>query len=371
MQTVYQMKKPIPLQLIPNKILIIALRHLGDVLLITPLIRSIRLAYPQAQIDVLVYHNTAAILEGNPDINHIITTPLRPRRKDYQTLLPYIFNRYNLSVITQTGDRPFIYGCLAAKKRLAVVVPKHQNGWWKRFFLSRWIEFDNDNTHTILQLLKLVDLLNIPRHYALVPPQANNTSLSIAGNYVVIHPYPMWHFKRWILNGWIETAQFIHELGLKVILSGGPGAEEIAYVNSVHQHLSPDALNLAGKTTVAELADIISRAKLYIGPDTGITHLAAATGIPVIAIYGPTNPVKWAPWPIDYQSDNNPFAKIGDQRVNNVFLIQGKADCVPCHQEGCDRHRMSRSECLERLSPETIKQAILQVLELNNCHVST
>lgn len=359
------MKKSIPLQPIPNKILVIALRHLGDVLLITPLIHSMRLAYPQAEIDVLVYHNTTAILEGNPDINRIITTHLRPKRKDYQILLPQIFRRYNWSVITQTGDRPFVYGCLAAKKRLAVVAPKHQKGWWKRFFFSRWTEFDNENTHTVLQLLKLVDLLNIPRHYALIPPQANNTPascpLSITGDYAVIHPHPMWHFKRWTINGWIETAHYLQQLGLKVVLSGGPGTDELAYVNSIYPHLSASALNLAGKTSVAELAAIISRAKLYIGPDTGITHLAAATGIPVIALYGPTNPVKWAPWPFAYQSDNNPFDKVGDQQVNNVFLIQGKADCVPCHQEGCDNHRMSRSTCLETLSPETVKRAILQI----------
>ena len=360
------MKTTTPLQPTPNKIIVIALRHLGDVLLTTPLIRSLRLAYPSAEIDVLVYNNTAAILENNPDINCIITTPLRPKRKDYQTLLPKIFRHYSLSVITQTGDRPFIYGYLAAKNRLGVVVPKNQTGWWKRFFINQWTEFDNDNTHTVLQLLKLVDLLNIPRHYALVPPRANTQpTFPIPGNYAVIHPHPMWHFKRWTLNGWVETAQFIQQLGLKVILSGGSAPEELAYVNSIHQQLSPETLNLAGKTSVAELGDIIGHAKLYIGPDTGITHLAAATGIPVIALFGPTNPVKWAPWPINYTSTNNPFAKVGDQRVNNVFLIQGKGDCVPCHEEGCDRHRMSHSACLDQLPSENIKNLARQLLMSN------
>ena len=54
---------------------------------------------------------------------------------------------------------------------------------------------------------------------------------------------------------------------------------------------------------------IIAQAKLYIGPDTGITHLAAATGIPVIALYGPTNPVKWAPWPSGYKQNITLFIK--------------------------------------------------------------
>ena len=110
----------------PSRILVIALRHLGDVLLITPLVRSLHKAYPRAQIDVLVFGNTTAILEGNPDINRIITTPLRPTHADYRHLVSQLFRKYSLAVITQTGDRPFIYGLLAAPTRVAVVPKKDQ-----------------------------------------------------------------------------------------------------------------------------------------------------------------------------------------------------------------------------------------------------
>jgi len=350
----------------PSRILVIALRHLGDVLLITPLVRSLHEAYPQAQIDVLVFDNTAAILEGNPDINRIITTPLRPTRADYQYLVSQLFRRYSLAVITQTGDRPFIYGLLAASTRVAVVPKKDQKGAWKRYLVQYWTEFDDENTHTVLQLLKLTDLLGIARNYTLVSPQPTDyqalPAFSGSSAYAVLHAYPMWHYKRWTINGWIETAQFLQDSGLKVVLSGGPAPEEVDYVNEIHRQLSPEVLNLTGKTTISQLADIISKATLYIGPDTGITHLAAAMGVPVIALYGPTNPVKWAPWPTNYDSDENPFRKLGDQQVNNIYLIQGIADCVPCHQEGCDRNRQSRSACLENISPESIKKAILQVL---------
>lgn len=360
-------KHPLPVP--PARVLVIALRHLGDVLLITPLIRSLREAYPKTQIDALVFSNTAAILEGNPDIAQIITTPLRPTRAEFWRLVSQLFRKYHLAVITQTGDRPFIYGFLASSERVAVVPKKDQKGAWKRHLARYWTEFDNENTHTVLQLLKLADLLGIARNYTLVPPQPiDNQAIPALSNnaaYAVLHAYPMWHYKRWTINGWVETAQFLQDSGLKVILSGGPAPEEIDYVSQIHQQLSPEALNLAGKTSISQLAGIIGKAKLYIGPDTGITHLAAATGVPVIALYGPTNPVKWAPWPSHYSSDENPFRKLGDQQVNNVHLIQGVADCVPCHQEGCDRNRQSRSACLENISPESVKKIILQVLTKN------
>jgi len=112
------------------------MRYLGDVLLTTPLLHSLRQAYPDAQLDVLVFRNTASMLEGNPDISHIITTPNRPKLHDYWQLFRQLFRRYDLAIATQAGDRPFLYTLLAAPLRVAVVPPKNTTGWWKRFFCS-------------------------------------------------------------------------------------------------------------------------------------------------------------------------------------------------------------------------------------------
>jgi heptosyltransferase III len=358
----------------PTKILVIAMRFLGDVLLTTPMLHSLRQAYPNAQLDVLVYRNTAAMLEGNPDIDHIITTPNRPKLTDYWHLLRHTFRRYDLAMAVQTGDRPFLYTLLAAPIRVAVVPRKNSTGWWKRFFLQRWIEFDDDNTHTVLQNLKLLDLLDIPSRFSLIPPQTSGTRqlaeqfsfLSDNTPYAVMHTHPQWIYKRWTVEGWIEIGHYLKNSGLKLVLSGGSDQDEIDYIANIAHNLPEDTINLAGQVSIAQLAQIIAQAKLFIGPDTGITHLAAATGIPVIALYGPTNPVKWAPWPSAYQQKKNPFKKEGTQHVNNVFLVQGTGECVPCHQEGCDRHRLSHSDCLNSLSAKKIQDIALSILQKEN-----
>jgi heptosyltransferase-3 len=358
----------------PQKILVIAMRYLGDVLLTTPLLHSLRQAYPDAQLDVLVFRNTASMLEGNPDVDHIITTPNRPKFLDYRQLFRQIFRQYDLAITTQSGDRPFLYTMLAAPLRVAAVPPKNTTGWWKRFFVQHWTEFDDDNTHTVLQHLKLLDLIEVPRCFLLVPPQVDNTRqlaeqfpfLADNTHYAVLHPHPQWTYKQWTVAGWIEIGLYLKELGLKLVLSGGSAQEEIDYVANIQRQLPDDTINLAGRVSLAQLASIIAQAKLYIGPDTGITHLAAATGIPVIALYGPTNPVKWAPWPIGYNQNINPFQKTGSQHVHNVSLIQGKGDCVPCHLEGCDKHQQSRSQCLDLLSPQRVKKIIDQVLKYSS-----
>jgi heptosyltransferase-3 len=347
--------------------LLIAMRFLGDALLATPLIRSLKLAFPEARIDILVYRNTVSMFEGNPDIEQIITTPTRPRFRDYLALIPRIFRRYDLALAVQAGDRPFIYSLLAAPVRVAVVPPVGATGWWKRYFLSGYAEHDNENTHTVLQNLKLADALRIPRSHALVPPRSESALLlpllSEAQDYAVLHPYPQWTYKQWTQEGWLEIGRYLHRHGLRLVLSGGPVEQEVNYLAELQSRLPEDTLNLAGRVTLAELTGVIANAKCFIGPDTGITHLAAATGIPVIALFGPTNPVKWTPWPYGYRQDQNPFVKVGDQQVNNVYLIQGQGDCVPCDLEGCERHRQSRSACLEQLPVRRVIEAIRQALQ--------
>jgi heptosyltransferase-3 len=360
------------LRISPDRILIIAMRYLGDVLLTTPLIRSIRRAYPKARLDVLVYSNTAAMLEGNPDIDNVITTPNRPNGSDYRDLIRTLFRRYDLAVVTQTGDRPFLYGLIAAPTRIGAVPSRRESGWWKRLFMARWVEFDDLDTHTVLQHLRLAGLLEIPSCFELVPPQTvagrkvaeGDESMLPAAPYAVLHPYPQWTYKRWTVDGWVEVGRYLNSLGLAVVLSGSPAADEREYVSAIADRLPAGTVNLAGRLSLAELGGLIAGARLFVGPDTGITHLAAAVGVPVIALYGPTNPVKWAPWPYGYRQRSNPFRKTGSQRVNNIRFIQGEAECVPCHQEGCDRHRNSRSRCLDNLSGETVRQAIAEILDV-------
>jgi heptosyltransferase-3 len=91
--------------------------------------------------------------------------------------------------------------------------------------------------------------------------------------------------------------------------------------------------------------------------------MAAALGVPSVVLFGPSNPVKWGPWPKDFRSTtDSPWRKQGSQRQGNVFLLQGEGDCVPCLAEGCDRHINSLSDCLQDLAVNRVIAAAESML---------
>ena len=354
-----------------QRILLIATRQIGDVLLVTPLLRSLRQAYPQAIIDILVYDNKGGMLAGNPDYNTLISVAEHPHFSQYKRLLTQIFRCYDLAISTLAGDRPLIYTLLAAPTRIAVVPPPRWQDTWKRWLIHAWTELDNYQTHTVIQNLRLADLLAIPRHYPLILPQSPHANEKLnqllpgswqTQTFAVLHLLPMWHYKRWTLTGWKQLIQYLIQSGLRVILTGGSSQAEQAYLSQVLLNKPDTVTNLAGKLSFAEVAQLIKASQIYIGPDTAVTHLAAATGVTTIALYGPTNPLKWAPWPYGYATDSTPFQRQGTQRINNVWLVQGIGDCVPCHQEGCYHHKQSYSRCLEGLTAAAVIQILKTVL---------
>ena len=355
----------------PKKILFIATRQIGDVLLVTPLLRSLRYAYPQAIIDILVYTGKGEILIGNPDYNKLISISEHPNFKEYKQLLKQIFKRYDLAISTLAGDRPLIYAILAASKKIAIVPPKRWQDAWKRLLVNAWTELDDRCTPTVVQNLRLADLLNIPRHYEVVVPQLDDSVQILdkllpfdwqVQNFAVLHLVPLRHYKRWTINGWQDLIKYFTNKKFHVVLTGGSEQSELDYIQNVILKMPNTVINVAGKLRFAEVAKLIKLSKIYVGPDTSITHLAAATGTLTVALFGPTNPQKWSPWPYNYNS-NIPFQrKSSYQKINNVLLLQGYGHCVPCHQEGCEQHRESSSSCLEELTSSTVIKAIDNLL---------
>jgi heptosyltransferase-3 len=313
-----------------------------------------------AIIDALVFADTAGILQGNPDLTGIVTMPPRPTAAESLALAARLWNRYALAISTQCGDRPSFFAFVAGRVRVGPV-EGNLNGRMKRFFYRRSVAYA-PGVHRVEEMLRLADALGIARVPELVTPRAAKLPGVPNGDYAVIHAAPMFRYKQWTKSGWRELASMLAGRGLTVVATGGPAESERRYLDDVWAGSPVPVLRLDGTLDWPQLAGLLANARVFIGPDTSVTHLAAASGCPTVALYGPTDPRLWGPWPaggLDAMWD----AAGALQHRRNVWLVQNPLPCMPCQCEGCERGLESYSCCLDELTAGQVIAAVKEALD--------
>ena len=353
-----------------KRILIIATRQIGDTLITTPLISATKRIWPNAKIDFFGYNNSLSMLSGNPDIHSVIGTKPRPKLKDYLHQFIRLFQRYDLAIITQPSDRAYLYGLVAAKHRVGVIPNEPKLNWWKKKVCLHTVEVDYFHQHVITEKIRLLEkfthdatLFGSPIH--VTPPAAvplpTEISTQLHSEYVVLHPSPLTAYKRWPLAHWVSLIEKLspHQ---QVILSAGPVAQDKELNKNIIHLLSDTArnsvLNLDGQLKLDQLGTLLRQAKLYIGVDTSVTHLAAACNTPTITLFGATPPTNFGPWPNGFIGQQPYQLRATPQQVGHVTIIQGPGDCVPCRKAGCEDKSDSRSDCLNNLAVEQVLEAV-------------
>ncbi|MBU0620421.1 MAG: glycosyltransferase family 9 protein [Gammaproteobacteria bacterium] len=175
---------------------------------------------------------------------------------------------------------------------------------------------------------------------------AANTLLAQAGpgagiKFVTINPFSRWKYKEWDNRKWGEVIDRIWEAHhLPAVLIGS--VEEAAGCQEIVTGREGRAFNLAGKTTLAELAAVISASSLHLGVDSAAPHIAVALDTPTVTIHGPTD---WRAW------------RIVDERHR---IISPEMDCLPCNKTGCEGS--GSSKCLDELASEPVARVALELL---------
>jgi len=371
----------------PQKVLFIATRQIGDVLVTTPLISKARELWPDAEFHFLGYRGKLEMLKGNPDITELIESSDRPRLPEYLSLFNRLFQRYDLAIVTQPSDRAYLYGLLAAFRRVGVISghpqgvgdadrkTERQNAW-KKAICIHTVNVDYFKQHVIIEKLRLLevfykdakDLFSKP--IVVTPPKDESLTPVIASQlqspYVVVHPGPLTAYKRWPLSYWQILITWLVSQGWQVVLSASPAKQDLQLnqdiLSLLDENTRQKVLDTAGKLSIPQAASLIRDALLYVGVDTSITHLAAACNTKTITLFGPTPPTNFGPWPNGFIGTEPYALRARTQSNSNITILQGPGECVPCRKAGCDDHPNSLSECLDLLEPAQVIAAIEQAL---------
>ena len=375
----------------PKKVLFIATRQIGDVLVTTPLISQARELWPDAEFHFLGYRGKLEMLKGNPNITRTIETSDRPKFTEYLSLFFRLFQRYDLAVVTQPSDRAYFYGLAAARRRVGVLGGHPQGiteqdktrknksdkqNAWKKSICMHTVDVDYFSQHVITEKLRLLEIFyQKPQDIFSTPisvsaPAGDPITPSIAVQlhppYVVVHPGPLTAYKRWPLDYWQILLTWITQQGWQVVLSASPAKQDLQLNQDILSLLDEDArkriVDTAGLLSIPQAGTLIRGALAYVGVDTSITHLAAACNTPTIALFGPTPPTNFGPWPNGFIGKQPYQLSARSQTVGNVTILQGPGECVPCRKAGCEDRASSHSECLDQLGPNQVIEALLSAI---------
>ena len=373
----------------PKKVLFIATRQIGDVLVTTPLISKARELWPEAEFHFLGYRGKLDMLKGNLDITEIIETSDRPRFAEYLSLFNRLFQRYDLAIVTQPSDRAYLYGLVAAFRRVGVLGghPQGKDGKgnskaekqnaWKKFISMHSVTVDYFAQHVIAEKLRLLEVFFknpselFAKPISVTPPEGEPLTPLIASHlnqpYAVLHPGPLTAYKRWPLAYWQQLIEWLVQQGLQVVLSASPAKQDLQLNHDIlsllNEQTRKSVIDTAGKLSIPQAGTLLRSAAIYIGVDTSITHLAAACNVPTITLFGATPPTNFGPWPNGFIGEQPYQLRARSQTVGNVTILQGPGECVPCRKAGCDDRADSRSECLDLLEPSQVITAIELVLK--------
>lgn len=317
----------IPDHFAPQNILLIKLRHHGDMLLTTPVINALRQRYPQANIDVLLYQETRPMLESHPDIRqlHIIDRNWKKeggwQKFRHEMALISAVRACHYDLVINLADQwrsAIITKLSAAPVRIGFAFPKRDSAIWRWCHNQLVSTDDHGKLHTVEQNMTALAPLGISAagakasmHFSAADQQKVQEVLAhqqVNTPYVVVQPTSRWEFKCWDDE---KVAQLIDALaadGRTVVLTAAPDKKELSMIERIQSlSQSDNVVSLAGQFSLPQLAALIAGAQLFIGVDSAPMHMAAALDTPCLALFGPTKLQFWRPW-----GDNNRVIWAGD-----------------------------------------------------------
>ena len=333
----------------PEKILVVKPSSLGDVVHSLPFLNAIRTCFPGAKIDWVIAKGLEGLLEGNPMIDRLIVIDKDKWKKisrasstlaELKDLLRRVGKgQYDLAVDLQGLMRS---GLITAASRAPVRIGFSEAREGSRFFYN-WKVAGGRNVNAVDRYLKVAAALACATDNNVFPFPRARTAFEEAeklrrelGDYVVVVPGARWETKIWPAEFF---GRVVSLLPLRSVVVGS--AADAGIAGRVVAASGGKALSLAGKTDIRGLIEIMRGAKLAISNDSGPMHIAAAFGVPVVAVFGPTSAERTGPY-----------------GARSVIVRNEVLECAPCFRKKC-----GDPKCMSGVSPEDVLRKAMELLE--------
>jgi ADP-heptose:LPS heptosyltransferase len=277
-----------------RRVLIVATTAIGDAVLCTPLIRSLRLAKPNLHLGFWVSNTAYSLFQGDPSLNVVIPYCGKYRRVR-ETMDALKNEQFDLALVANANDPdviPMIWwsGCRRIIRR-----PQRYTIYSFMVANPEMLSRSHTSGHAIERNLEFCDLIGIPRGPAetVLTPRSDaeqriNSELKTISSYVAVHPGSSRSKKQWGADNYIQVARhFLQKHQDMIVLTGNGEEKEMCDQIENGIGCADRVRNLAGQINLAELAIVVKRAKLFLSGDTGPYHIAMAMGTPSVTLFAP------------------------------------------------------------------------------------
>lgn len=351
-----------------RRVLIVRLRSIGDTVLATPSLVALRRFLPEAQIDILLEDWVAPLIDGLDAVDDIISIPTKNSvtvnkdklsPKDLLVVRSIIAwslreRKYDVAFNLHGGTTATFF-VRASGARHRVGYKNYQYNFLYNHLLASPFEFwQREHTHSAEQQLALLGFVGIPvvdkPKSRLVVTESAQRSIenklteskirNPKSEIALLHPAAAFESKQWSVKKFAQIADFFYEKGLNTVAVAAP--KERAVLENLKQD-SQVPIHIFDNLTLPEITALASMARIFVGNDSGIAHIAAAVETPTVVIFGSSNTRHWHPW------TNAP----------NEIVFFGEQS-----QSGAEKKKLGsdKEQNINRITVKDVLQAIERVL---------
>ncbi len=339
-----------------KRILVVRTDRIGDVVLSTPVIKALRVSYPQAFIAMMVSPYAKDILDGNPYLDEVITFDKDRKEKSWWGCFKFSHflkkKKFDLAIVLHPTQRVHLVIFHSG-------IPKRV-GYNNKYGFLLTDKFEHTKQrgekHELEYNLDLIERLGIePKDklpFVAIKPESEQwveelfekETIRKADKLLAINPGASCPSKIWPAERFAEAAdKLVAIFGFKVLVVSG--SRETALAENVIRYMHNKPVNLAGRTSVSQLASILKRCRLFISNDSGPVHIATAVGVPVISIFGRAQaglgPKRWGP--------------VGEKGR----ILHKTVGCVECLAHNCTKGFL----CLKAITVDDVLSLATSIME--------